>query len=203
MIRIDLHVHTVYSGDSMISPKTLVEQLNANSSVRAVAITDHDTIEGYRQVKKLAKSYEEVIIIPGVEVSTFEGHINVLGVEEKPPYPLRAEDLIDFAKERAAVLIIPHPYRICGLGELAKKLDVDAVEVLNYRASRVENKLAEKLAKEMGLPGVAGTDAHRPNQLFKVYTEIDAIPDLEFILKAIRNGLVRVRGLKGYYGFKY
>ena len=199
MIRIDLHVHTLYSGDSNISPKMLIEQLNINPTVKAVAITDHDTIEGYKHVKKLAEAYEGLLVIPGVEVSTFEGHINVLGVEEMPKYPLSAEELIDFARERQAVVVIPHPYRVCGLGDNAKKLDVDAIETLNYRASKAENKLAERLAKELNLPGVAGTDAHRPNQLFKVYTEVDADPDINSILKAIRNGAVRIGSLKGYH----
>ena len=199
MIRIDLHVHTLYSGDSNISPKMLIEQLNINPTVKAVAITDHDTIEGYKHVKKLAEAYEGLLVIPGVEVSTFEGHINVLGVEEMPKYPLSAEELIDFARERQAVVVIPHPYRVCGLGDNAKKLDADAIETLNYRASKAENKLAEKLAKELNLPGVAGTDAHRPNQLFKVYTEVDADPDINSILKAIKNGEVRIGSLKGYH----
>ena len=199
MIRIDLHVHTLYSGDSNISPKMLIEQLNINPTVKAVAITDHDTIEGYKHVKKLAEAYEGLLVIPGVEVSTFEGHINVLGVEEMPKYPLSAEELIDFARERQAVVVIPHPYRVCGLGDNAKRLDVDAIETLNYRASKAENKLAERLARELNLPGVAGTDAHRPNQLFKVYTEVDADPDINSILKAIRNGAVRIGSLKGYH----
>ena len=199
MIRIDLHVHTLYSGDSNISPKMLIEQLNINPTVKAVAITDHDTIEGYKHVKRLAEAYEGLLVIPGVEVSTFEGHINVLGVEEMPKYPLSAEELIDFARERQAVVVIPHPYRVCGLGDNAKKLDADAIETLNYRASKAENKLAEKLAKELNLPGVAGTDAHRPNQLFKVYTEVDADPDINSILNAIRNGAVRIGSLKGYH----
>ena len=201
MIRIDLHVHTLYSGDSNISPKMLIEQLNINPTVKAVAITDHDTIEGYRHVKRLAEAYEGLLVIPGVEVSTFEGHINVLGVEEMPKYPLSAEELIDFARERQAVVVIPHPYRVCGLGDNAKKLDVDAIETLNYRASKAENKLAEKLAKELNLPGVAGTDAHRPNQLFQVYTEvnINMDADVDSVLKTIKNGEVRIGSLKGYY----
>ena len=201
MIRIDLHVHTVYSGDSNISPKMLIEQLNLNPVVKAVAITDHDTIEGYKQVKRFARAYEGLLVIPGIEVSTFEGHINVLGVEEMPKYPLSALELVDFAKEMQAVIIIPHPYRVCGLGDYARKLDADAIEILNYRATKAENRLAEKLAKELNLPGVAGTDAHRPNQLFQVYTEvnINMDADVDSVLKAIKNGEVRIGSLKGYY----
>lgn len=197
MIKIDLHVHTLYSGDSNISPKNLVEQLYQNPTVRAVAITDHDTIEGYRQVKRLAQAYEGLLVIPGIEVSTFEGHINVLGIEEMPKYPLSIKELADFARERQAVIVVPHPYRVCGLGDYAKKLNADAIETLNYRASKSENKLAEKLAKELNLPGVAGTDAHRPNQLFRVYTEVDADINVDSVLREIRKGRVRIGTLKG------
>ena len=199
MIRIDLHVHTAYSGDSNISPKMLVEQLNLNPTVKAVAITDHDTIEGYRQVKKFVRAYEGLLVIPGIEVSTFEGHINILGVEEMPKYPISVRESVDFAKERHAVIIVPHPYRVCGLGDYARKIDADAIETLNYRATKVENRLAEILAREMNLPGVAGTDAHRPDQLFKVYTEVDAEPNVDSVLRAIRNGAVKVGSLKGYH----
>ncbi|RLI22149.1 metal-dependent phosphoesterase [Candidatus Bathyarchaeota archaeon] len=202
MIRIDLHVHTVYSGDSNINPKMLIEQLNVNPYVNAVAITDHDTIEGYRQVTKFIKAYEGLLVLPGIEVSTFEGHINVLGVEEMPRYPINAEELVDFARERQALIIIPHPYRVCGLGDHARKLNADAIETLNYRATKIENRLAEQLARELNLPGVAGTDAHRPNQLFRVYTEVNADPDVDSILKAIKNGDVRIGSLEGYE-FKY
>ena len=54
------------------------------------------------------------------------------------------------------------------------------------------NKLAENLAKEMGLPGVAGSDAHQVNELWTVYTEVQASSDIDEILKAIKKGLIRV-----------
>jgi len=44
----------------------------------------------------------------------------------------------------------------------------------------------------MGLPGIAGSDAHHADELWTVYTEIQAISNIEEILKAIKKGLVRV-----------
>jgi hypothetical protein len=44
----------------------------------------------------------------------------------------------------------------------------------------------------MGLPGVAGSDAHNVNELWSVYTEVQASSDVDEVLKAIKKGLVRV-----------
>jgi len=203
MLRIDLHVHTFFSGDASITPKMLVEQLHAHPSVKGVAITDHDTIKGYFEVKKLAEAYEELLIIPGIEVSVVEGHLNVLGVEEEPPYPITAEGLIDFAKERDGVIIVPHPYRVMGLGDSAKELSVDAVEVLNPRSTYKENKLAEKLARELKLPGVAGSDAHILGQALTVYTEMEVELKLESVLRAIKKGLVKISHQREYEFKRY
>ena len=99
LIQADLHVHTKYSADSSINPKTLAEQLHSHTSIKAVAITDHDMIEGYFKVQELAASYTDVLIIPGAEITTPEGDMLVLGITELPPKPWNVEDVIDFSKE--------------------------------------------------------------------------------------------------------
>jgi len=72
------------------------------------------------------------------------------------------------------------------------------VEVINPWATQRENKLAEKLAKARNLPGVAGSDAHKPYQIGVAYTEIDARPDIDSVLKAIKNGRVKAVQTKHY-----
>ena len=115
----------------------------------------------------------------------------MLGIAELPPKPWNVKDMIDFSKERDGVVIVAHPYREYGLGSLAKNYPVDAIEVLNGTTQSNLNKLAENLAKEMGLPGVAGSDAHSIEDLWSVYTEIEASLNIEEILKAIRKGSVK------------
>ncbi|MDI6846950.1 MAG: PHP domain-containing protein [Candidatus Bathyarchaeia archaeon] len=192
MIKADLHTHTIYSFDASIHPKTIVDQLYAHPSIKAVAITDHNTIEGYYKVRKLASAYQDILIIPGVEVSAVEGDLTVLGVAELPPKPWTVENVVDFTKERGGLVVVAHPYRAYGLGDLAKNYDFDAIEVLNGISAPHVNKMAENLAKAMGLPGVAGSDAHRVHELWTVYTEVQASSDADEILKAIKKGLVRV-----------
>lgn len=187
-----MHVHTKYSGDSSINPKNVVDRLFADDSVKVAAITDHNTVEGYAKVQELAKTYEDILIIPGVEITTLEGDLLVLGVVEIPIAPFNVKDIIDFARKRNGVVIVAHPFREYGLGSLAKNYEVDAVEVLNGGTPSHLNKLAENLAKEMDVPGVAGSDAHNIDELWSAFTEIKASLDVDEVLKAIKKGLVKV-----------
>jgi len=198
MIRIDLHAHTSFSGDATINPKLLVDTLYAHPIIKGVAITDHDTLEGYFQVRKLATVYQDLLVIPSIEATTTQGHIILLGIEEKPPYMSTLESVVDFAKEKAALIVIPHPYRVSGIGDAAEKMSADAVEIMNPWASLGENKLAEKLAKARNLPGVAGSDAHKPEEMWSAYTEVDAEPDIGSVLSAIQSGRVKAVSTRHY-----
>ena len=190
MIQADLHIHTTYSSDSTVTPKTLVEKLVAHNSIKVAAVTDHDTIKGLSATQKLAAVYPDILIIPGVEISTAEGDLLILGTEESPPQPWTVETVIDFARDRDCVSVISHPYREYGMGDLARNYKVDAIEVLNGVSTPQANKLAQDLAKSMRLPGLAGSDAHQPLELFTVHTEVQASLDIDKILKAIKKGLV-------------
>lgn len=122
MIQADLHIHTEYSADSSINPKTLVEQLHSHPTVKAIAITDHHSKEGYFRVLELAHAYKDVLIIPGAEIMTPEGDLMVLGMTELPPKPWGAKDVIDFSKERDGVVVAAHPCREVRFGKSSKEL---------------------------------------------------------------------------------
>jgi predicted metal-dependent phosphoesterase TrpH len=192
LIRADLHIHTKYSPDASIPPKTIIDQLNAHPTIKAIAITDHNTTEGYQKTQQLAQAYPDTLIIPGFEISAIGGDIIILGIAEIPPKPWNVQDIIDFAHKRDAITIAAHPYRAYGLGDLAKNFNLDAIEVLNGVSTPTANRAADNLAKTMGLPGVAGSDAHNTDELWTVYNEIQASSDIAEILKAVKNGQVRV-----------
>ena len=196
MIYADLHVHTTYSSDSTILPKNLVDELVRHSLVKVAAVTDHDSIGACRIASQLASAYEDILIIPGTEISTPNGDVVVLGAEEMPPVPWTVENVVDFARDRDYVSIVAHPYREYGMGDLARNFKVDAIEVLNGGSSESANEQARELAKQMGLPGIAGSDAHQPADLCSVFTEIQAPMDVDEILQAIKKGLVSVSPTK-------
>ena len=75
---IDLHVHSIYS-DGSDSPKAIVK-LAHTLRLRALSLTDHDSVEGIPEMISLCKDFN-IEFVPGIELSTdYEGHeIHILG----------------------------------------------------------------------------------------------------------------------------
>jgi predicted metal-dependent phosphoesterase TrpH len=149
----------------------------------------------------LASAYPDILIIPGVEISTPNGDMIILGTDEMPPRPWSPQEIADYAKSIGAVAIVAHPFRQYGMGDLARNLKVDAIEVLNGGSTQAANKQAKELAQEMGLPGTAGSDAHQVSELFSVNTQIQAALNIGEILKAIRNGCISAQAARGSIHF--
>jgi predicted metal-dependent phosphoesterase TrpH len=186
----DFHIHTIYSADSVIQPKTLVDMLASHSFIKVAAVTDHDSVRGCKATIALASAYPDILVIPGVEISTEQGDVVVLGTYELPPKPSTPEVVADFAKSVGGISIVAHPFRMYGMGERARNYKFDAIEVLNGGSSPKANSEAKEMAKRLGLPGTAGSDAHQVSELFSVYNKVDAALDVDEILKAIKNGAV-------------
>jgi predicted metal-dependent phosphoesterase TrpH len=170
--------------------------LAAHSFIKVAAVTDHDSVRGCKATVELASAYPDILIIPGVEISTPQGDIVVLGTYELPPKPWTPEVVADFARSIGGVSIVAHPFRTYGMGERARNYKVDAIEVLNGGSSAKANSEAKELAKSMGLPGTAGSDAHQVSELFTVANRVEASLDVDSVLKAIRKGDVSAQSSK-------
>jgi predicted metal-dependent phosphoesterase TrpH len=164
--------------------------LQAHSFIKVAAVTDHDSVRGCKATVQLASAYPDILIIPGVEISTPQGDIVILGTTELPPKPWSPEAVVDFAKSIGGVSIVAHPFREYGMGERARNFKVDAIEVLNGGSSAAANNQAKELAKSLGLPGTAGSDAHQVSELFSVCNKVDSALDVDSVLKAIKKGAV-------------
>ena len=55
--------------------------LSAHSYIKVAAVTDHDSVRGCKATVELASAYPDILIIPGVEISTPNGDMLVLGTE--------------------------------------------------------------------------------------------------------------------------
>lgn len=193
LIKADLHVHTTYSNDSLITPKDLVYYAKKRG-LNACAVTDHNSLHG---AYKIAKE-TDFLIIPGMEVSSADGHIVALNVNELIPRGLSAVDTVEFIHKAGGVAIACHPYvyfKGCLQGNVCEAFD--AIEVINARAFPFKNsvKKAEEAAERLKLSRVAGTDAHYGPQIGYGYTEIEASePTVEAIAKAIVDGNCSAHG---------
>lgn len=82
---IDLHTHTTAS-DGTFTPAQLAE-LAAKQGLSAVAITDHDTVLGYPELKAAGERLG-IETVPGIEISTKYGRaVHILGYYIDPHSP--------------------------------------------------------------------------------------------------------------------
>ncbi len=187
-IRADLHVHTTYSSDSLITPKDLIHYAK-KKGLNAVAVTDHNYLDG---AIKIAKEAKDFLVIPGMEVSSSEGHIVALNVKELIPRGLTAVETVKRIHKAGGVAVACHPYVFLkGCLNNAVCADFDAIEIINARAFPFGRsvKKAVKAAEKYKLSKVAGTDAHYGPQIGYAYTTINAEePTVESIAKAIVEG---------------
>ncbi|MEM3729051.1 MAG: CehA/McbA family metallohydrolase [Candidatus Bathyarchaeia archaeon] len=192
-VKIDIHVHTCYSYDGLIKPKELAIYAK-RAGLNGIAITDHDRVDG---ALKLAKKVADLLVIPGIEVSSLEGHIIGLNIHEIVPKNLTAEETIDRIHSLGGLAIACHPKTFfkASFGRKASK-NFDAVEVLNASAFpfKRSTRQALEMAKNLGVPQVGGSDAHYAPEIGSAYTLVDAELNCEAVIKAIRMGLCKPVG---------
>ena len=191
-LSIDLHVHTRYSVDSVITFKELVFY-SKKRGLDGVAVTDHDRLDG---ALKMARE-TDFLIVPGIEISSLNGHIIGLNVQEEVSEGLSVGETVDRIHDAGGVAIACHPVVLFkgGLGKLVNS-DLDAVEVINSSALPFgySVKRARRLASNLGLARVAGSDAHYGPEIGFAYTLVDAESGADEIAKAIEKGLCQPFG---------
>ncbi len=152
-----------------------------------VAITDHNEFKAFDVLKDNGK----VIVIPAEEVTSDEGHIVALGIDRQIPRGMSIQATIDAIHEAGGIAVAAHPYRWwSGLGpKNTQKYDFDCIEALNARSIPSANIKSMKLAKKIGKPLTAGSDAHSPERVGWGYVELpDDITTWQEAVQAIGEG---------------
>jgi len=170
-------------------------------SLRAVgldgfALTDHNAVRGHEELRALAGARPDVLLLPGVEISTREGHLLLYGVEEAPPAHRPFSETLEWAERRGAVAVPAHPFRWThGVGRrISESATVPALEVLNGHNGPGANRRAATIAAHRGLGATGGSDAHLPGELGRAYT---VFPDSARSLEGLIDSLCRGRTTAG------
>jgi predicted metal-dependent phosphoesterase TrpH len=175
-LRVDLHTHTMWSGDSTTTPDEFATAIGA-SGLDVVCITDHNAIDGAVELRdRLACR-----VIVGEELRTAAGEIIGLFLTERVPMGISHLDAAKTIRDQGGVVYIPHPFdplrrnlTEAALYELAEADLIDAVEVLNAKTSLSSlNRRAAEFAAEFGIVAGAGSDGHVPDALGAAYVEMD------------------------------
>jgi len=203
-LRGELHCHTLHSdGDG--TPTALV-QMARERGLDFLAITDHNSISSQRELATLREP--GLVLIRGIEVTTFKGHFNVWGIGDWVDFRVqRAEDMaaaIRFAVARGAITTCNHPKPFGPPWEYPDVEGYHCIEVWNgpwYQMNQMALDFwTERLAQGKRIVAIGGSDYHRRSQLLEepprapgtptVWVHITGAPDAAALLDAIRRGHV-------------
>jgi len=196
-LRLDLHNHTYFSADGLMSPAALLDAARANG-IACIAITDHNTVEGALQALEIADSDTTLPrVIPGIELSTTGGEIIGLYIWESIPAGLSLLDAVERIRGQGGIVYLPHPFDRLRRGSISRRHRLEAaqladiIEVTNGRAlCRRAGSKALALARELGKPQGAGSDAHRPAEVGVASVLVEALPSQEILVSLVSSGTV-------------
>ena len=185
-MKIDLHIHTRHSICSNLDPKEIARYAKAKG-IDGLAITDHDSMNG---CKKVQESAQDLLIIPGVEITTASGELIALFVREPIKSGLSLRETTGRIHELGGLVIVPHPfdrYRK-SVGDRISEISADAIEVYNSRnIYKKANQMGLEFAKEKGIVAVAGSDAHFKEEIGMA----GIITETDNVFECIRTGRVK------------
>jgi dephospho-CoA kinase len=174
-MRVDMHIHTRLSFDSLSRPDAVMARAQELGLGR-ICITDHNEIEA---ALDLGARFPD-LVIPGEEVKTAEG-VDIIGlyVSEWIPKGTPARETCERIREQGGLVYVPHPFAggKGGGGRILPDIEdlVDVVEGFNARIHRAShNERARAWASQRGLPLGAGSDAHTLGEIGNAYVEVPA-----------------------------
>lgn len=195
-LHLDLHVHSRHSPDSLLTLTEIVERLGERG-LQGFALTDHNSVAGHAELAELARRHPRLVLVPGVEVSTADGHLLVYGLSEVPPLHRPVGETVAWVRERGGVPVPAHPTRLVhGIGRrLAATVPVPALEAVNGHTAEIGNVRIELLAARRGIGTTGGSDVHDLRDLGRCFTEFpESVTTVGEVLDALRAGRCEAHG---------
>lgn len=217
LYRFDLHMHSYYSGDGSNSPEALVAAAKARG-LSGIAITDHNSCRAVDHclaaglMREDGMAVDGFLIVPGVEVSTADGHLLCIGTTLPKMVGVPAIDVEREILARGGLAIPAHPYDRWRAGireEVMDQMQTNIIEGFNAAVtSRDYNGQAKLYAARRGKVTTAGSDAHHASAVgfASIALEMNELSVAE-LLRVLplggvcdENYLTRLEGLKKHFG---
>lgn len=186
----DLHMHTAHSDGSCTSqsgkmvpcPVFVTVEAAIKQGLDFIAITDHNTISHYDVERELQPYFDQILLIPGREITTYSGHANVFGPTNFIDFRSEAKGspsintVFRAAQSAGAFVSVNHPgdptgASCIGCGWSITNTDwnlVNGIEAINGNdPNHYEADIRfwdQHLAKGFRLVAVGGSDTHRPER---------------------------------------
>ena len=218
-MKCDLHVHTRHSGmcniplldrvcrESYNDPQAVYDTLKRRG-MDLVTVTDHDSIGASESLRR----YPDFFLSEEVTCSTPSGteiHVGVYGIEERHHIELqrRRKDvpaLAAYLREQKLFFSINHVFSSLTGRRTARDFQLfedefPGMETLNGQIPGLNNRSADRLARDWRKAPIGGSDAHTLESLGLTYTEIKTAGNVQDYLRGLRRGHGMVQGLSGDY----
>jgi predicted metal-dependent phosphoesterase TrpH len=192
-VLVDLHVHTSASFDCRASPEEVAIRCRA-LGLAPIFVTDHDTIKGAIQLSRA----EPGGVIVGQEITTKEGEIIGLFLQQPIEKSLSATETALRIEAQGGLIYLQHPYdrfrrRLSERAVEALRDRIHIVEVHNSRANDEANQKAEELRQILDAAPGAGSDAHSIRELGSVCVEMEQFSGPDDFLSKLRASRIVVR----------
>lgn len=189
---IDLHVHErTHSLDSVLSLEEIIQQ-GEKLGLDGVCITDHESQEIRFQLLRYRRE-TTLRLFYGMEILTPHGDLLVFGVDDMPSVKQGTDAFIQAVNRQQGALVSAHPFRRNnrGFGEAIRRFpQLHAVESYNGNTPDRYNRQAVDLGRQLSMPLVGGSDAHRMERLGIYATRFNVeIHSEKQLAQAIRRGL--------------
>lgn len=182
-MKVDLHVHTKYSSCSNLKLSILRKLCNKFNIVPA--ITDHDLIIG-------AKRFNNCIV--GEEMTTNEGHLIGLFLNERIKRGLSIEETVDKIKEQGGLVYVPHPFDGRRINVPRLNFNFDILEVFNGRViDQKYNKKARDYANRHNLTKSVGSDSHTKFEFGRTFVEMERFDSPKEFLKNLKKAKFHIK----------
>ena len=184
MLRVDLHLHSIFSHDGRSSLEELIARCR-ECGLDRIALTDHNTVEGALELAQIAPR----LTIVGEEVKTREGEVIGLFVNSRIAPYRTPEEAMDLIHGMGGLTYVPHPldrhranFRPERIVELSDRIDI--IETYNPWCDSAANAAAARLAADLGKVTATGSDAHAARELGRSWMEMDDFDDpADFLVK--------------------
>ncbi len=208
-LRFDLHTHSRFSADGISDPEKMVASAR-KKGLHGFAITDHNTCEAVDYMLEAGIMREDglpvdgLLVIPGVEVTTANGHLLCIGVSLPDLKGRPAAEVCRIIHEQGGVAIAPHPFDRFRAGirrSCLDEMDVDAIEVFNSAVTlKRHNFHAHEYALRRRIAMAAGSDAHHHSAIGTAYTLLHTD---DFSLPGVLKQIPRENTIEGSYLSKH
>jgi predicted metal-dependent phosphoesterase TrpH len=172
MGKADLHIHTRH-GDGMATVPELLRHVEECGDLDVIALTEHDTMRAAEEARDVhARGSYRFEVVPGMEVTTLDGHLLALYLDEPVPSFRRIEETLEAVHRRGGLAIAPHPLswltrsitprtfaRVAAIAN--DGVYFDGIEEYNMSpAGRVASARVRRLNETLGLASIGSSDAH-------------------------------------------